>query len=114
MTSIDNVTHAHCLCVTPLLPTITAAFVQGDFPLGELLDHPKFSSFTDANLRRTTMDEMRLRDILIEVLFSQSSTLKHHLEDQIKDLREAAESHRQTRAYVQSWIKPGMVLRAPP
>ena len=27
-----------------------------------------------------------------------------------KDLRQAAEAHRQTRKYVMSWIKPGMKM----
>jgi methionyl aminopeptidase len=30
--------------------------------------------------------------------------------DYYKDLRQAAEAHRQTRKYVQSWIKPGMKM----
>jgi methionyl aminopeptidase len=30
--------------------------------------------------------------------------------DFYKDLRQAAEAHRQTRKYVQSWIKPGMKM----
>lgn len=30
--------------------------------------------------------------------------------DLYKDLRQAAEAHRQTRKYVQSWIKPGMKM----
>lgn len=51
---------------------------------------------TSSNLRRTTAEELRLRDALTD--------------DQLQDLRHAAEAHRQTRRYVQSWIKPGMAM----
>lgn len=34
----------------------------------------------------------------------------HLADDQIRDLRHAAEVHRQTRRYVQSWLKPGLAM----
>ena len=30
--------------------------------------------------------------------------------DFLRDLRQAAEAHRQTRKYVQSWLKPGLKM----
>ena len=55
-----------------------------------------FFSGKKANLLRTTPAEIRAKNALME--------------DQIADLRQAAECHRQTRQWVQSWIKPGMLM----
>ncbi len=80
-----------------------------------------FAALTRSNLRRVTAEELRMRE--------------HLIEDQLSDLRQAAEAHRQvslarcflvlfcsrprgpmhatdvqTRKYVQSWLKPGMAM----
>lgn len=55
------------------------------------MDHP-----CDFNTMRTTDAEYRAKDRLHE--------------SRVKDLRKAAECHRQVRKYAQSFIKPGMKL----
>ncbi|EDQ89410.1 uncharacterized protein MONBRDRAFT_37121 [Monosiga brevicollis MX1] len=52
--------------------------------------------YKDDNLQRTTAEEIRARDRLME--------------EQIQDLREAAEAHRQVRSYVQRIAKPGIKM----
>ena len=49
-----------------------------------------------SNLQRETSAEARAKE--------------HMMEQDLQDLRQAAEVHRQTRAYVMSWIKPGMKM----
>lgn len=50
-------------------------YPDSNFPVGEL------QKYTDDNLERTTGEELRMRDRLYE--------------DKLKDLRQAAEAHRQ-------------------
>eukprot|EP00041_Stephanoeca_diplocostata_P006365 m.82258 g.82258 ORF g.82258 m.82258 type:complete len:480 (+) comp16324_c0_seq1:112-1551(+) len=73
-------------------PTIPMHLLYPDsnFPIGEM------QKYTDDNLERTTAEELRMRDRLYD--------------DKLKDLRQAAEAHRQVRSYVNSWIKPGMKM----
>ena len=80
----------------PTIP-ICELYPDSNFPHGQILEHglPKDLDNTTA-LNRTTSEEKKALD-QISVEF-------------YKDLRQAAEAHRQTRKYVQSWIKPGMKM----
>lgn len=40
----------------------------------------------------------------------EKKALDHSYEEIYKEFRRGAESHRQTRKYVKSWIKPGMTM----
>lgn len=63
------------------------------YPVGEIFEYlPGKDDTTTAN--RMTSAEKKELDASYE--------------DMYQDLRRAAESHRQTRKYIKSWIKPGM------
>lgn len=72
-------------------------FPDRNFPIGQIMDHPVPQN-TDASLaiNRTANEEKRALDMASTELY--------------KEFRQAAEAHRQTRKYVQSWIKPGMKM----
>jgi len=76
-------------------------YPTGDYPVGEeqtrlgTLDGER--GYCDFNLERFTAAERRERD-------------RAYDEDCLKDLRQAAEAHRQVRYDVQSWLKPGMKM----
>ncbi len=76
-------------------PTIPVAnlpqFKSGEFPVGEIQEHA--GSF---NTYRTTSEEKRVLDKVSEGVYN--------------ELREAAEVHRQTRRYINDFIKPGMTM----
>jgi len=75
------------------LTPIDEQFPMGDFPEGEILEYKQGK---EENLVRLTNAEKKALD---------ASYL-----DIYKDFRRAAESHRATRKYVRSWIKPGMTM----
>lgn len=62
------------------------------FPTGVVTEHPGTS-----NAYRIENQELKEKE-------------RYGLEDQLQDLRESAEVHRQVRRWVQSWIKPGISL----
>ncbi len=70
---------------------VSQQFAKGEFPVGEILEHP-----LDQNRKRITDAELRAKERI--------------LEDQYDELRRAAEVHRQTRKHAQSFIKPGMKI----
>lgn len=75
-------------------PTIPVAnlFTNTNFPVGEVIEYTGTQSY------RTTSAETRARDVLLQ-------------EQVYAKMRQAAEVHRQVRAYAQaSLIRPGMVL----
>lgn len=78
----------------PSVP-IAELFPDGNFPEGEIQKHPIFTDDRKAP-DRFTSEEKRALDRL-------------HL-DIYKELRLAAEAHRQTRQYIQNWVKPGMTM----
>ena len=80
----------------PTIP-ICELYPDSNFPVGQILDHglPKDLDNTLA-INRISNEEKKALD-MISIDF-------------YKDLRQAAEAHRQTRKYVQSWIKPGMKM----
>ncbi|CDF35552.1 methionyl aminopeptidase [Chondrus crispus] len=73
----------------PTIP-VSSFFPQKKFPVGELQD------YVDANSYRTSSAEMRDRERIEEDLY--------------ESVREAAEVHRQVRAYMKDYIKPGVKL----
>ena len=70
-------------------------FPDGNYPEGEIMEHP-----TDQDGRtgkdRITSEEKKALDRLNEEVY--------------KEARLAAEAHRQTRQYMQGYIKPGMTM----
>lgn len=77
--------------VAPSVP-IVDQFKDGKFPEGEIMQYPDATTAKD----RFTSEEKRALD-------------RMHL-DIYNELRLAAEAHRQTRQYMQKWIKPGMSM----
>lgn len=73
----------------PSIP-VSRFFKKGEFPVGELQD------YKDKNTYRTTSAEMRERERIETDLYDQ--------------VREASEVHRQVRAYMKPFIKPGVLL----
>lgn len=73
----------------PSIP-VSKFFYKGSFPVGELQE------YTDRNSYRTTSAELRERERLESDLYD--------------TVREAAEVHRQVRAYMKPYIKPGVLL----
>ena len=77
---------------TPPSKVITEQFAEENYPIGEILEHP--SKDKNDNSWRITSEEMRARDRLHEI--------------DLKNLRRAAECHRQVRRMAQlEFIKPG-------
>lgn len=74
----------------PTVP-VSKQFAAGQFPAGEIVDHPG-----EMNNFRRSSDEKR--------------ALARASEQQVQEMREAAEVHRQVRTWAQSWIKPGLSL----
>jgi methionyl aminopeptidase len=84
---------------TSPIPTIAIVdlYPERNFPEGQICEHGLAKDLDNTTaLNRTTSEEKKALD-LISI-------------DYYKDLRCAAEAHRQTRKYVQSWIKPGMKM----
>jgi len=81
----------------PSVP-VCELYPNNEYPHGQLVEHPVPKGALDAQttLNRITSEEKKALDA-IET-------------DYYRDLRQAAEAHRQTRKYVQSWIKPGMKM----
>lgn len=77
--------------VAPSVP-IVEQFKDGKYPEGEIAQYPDATTAKD----RFTNEEKRALD-------------RMHL-DIYNELRLAAEAHRQTRQYMQKWIKPGMTM----
>ncbi|KAG5505727.1 hypothetical protein JKF63_05063 [Porcisia hertigi] len=74
----------------PTVP-VSQQFAPGQFPAGEIVDHPG-----EMNNFRHSSEEKR--------------ALARASEQQVQEMREAAEVHRQVRTWAQSWIKPGLSL----
>uniref|UniRef100_A0A182TAP4 Peptidase_M24 domain-containing protein n=1 Tax=Anopheles maculatus TaxID=74869 RepID=A0A182TAP4_9DIPT len=77
--------------VAPSVP-ISEQFADGKFPEGQIMQYPDSTTAKD----RFTNEEKRALD-------------RMHL-DIYNELRQAAEAHRQTRQYIQKWVKPGMTM----
>uniref|UniRef100_A0A182NTW3 Methionine aminopeptidase 2 n=1 Tax=Anopheles dirus TaxID=7168 RepID=A0A182NTW3_9DIPT len=77
--------------VAPSVP-ISEQFAGAKYPEGQIMQYPESTTAKD----RFTSEEKRALD-------------RMHL-DIYNELRQAAEAHRQTRQYMQKWIKPGMTM----
>ncbi|KAJ1725175.1 Methionine aminopeptidase 2 [Coemansia erecta] len=75
---------------TPPTIPVSQLFPNNSYPEGQICE------YTDDNMYRTTSEEMRARDRVNE--------------QQLIDLRRAAEVHRQVRKHARSMIKPGVDL----
>ena len=80
--------------VPPTVP-VSQLFPGGQFPVGQMMDHPIAQSDTTAK-NRFNSEEARAVDRLQL--------------DMYNEVRQAAEAHRQTRQHIQSWVKPGMKM----
>ena len=78
----------------PTVP-VSQLFPNGQFPIGQIMDHPVGQSDTTAK-NRFNSEEARAVDRLQLDLYN--------------EVRQAAEAHRQTRQYIQRWVKPGMKM----
>lgn len=75
--------------------SIVELFPDTNYPEGEIMMHPTFTDDRKAK-DRFTSEEKRALDRLHTDIY--------------KELRIAAEAHRQTRQYIQNWVKPGMTM----
>merc|ERR1719210_466585 len=78
----------------PTVP-ISQLFPSGQFPQGQILDHPIAANDATAKTRFSSEEARALDRIQL---------------DMYNEIRQAAEAHRQTRQYIQSWAKPGMKM----
>ncbi|XP_013099849.2 uncharacterized protein LOC106082078 [Stomoxys calcitrans] len=74
---------------------IAELFPDGNFPEGEIMKHPQCPDDSKA-IDRFTNEEKRALDRMHNDIY--------------QELRHAAEAHRQTRQYMQRYIKPGMTM----
>ncbi|XP_075149743.1 methionyl aminopeptidase und [Haematobia irritans] len=81
----------------PSVP-ISELFPDGNFPEGEIMKHPVPKDWSDDRtaVDRFTSEEKRALDRMHNDIY--------------QELRQAAEAHRQTRQYMQRYIKPGMTM----
>ena len=77
---------------------ISALFADGVFPEGEIMQHPTPKDMPDD---RTAKDRFTNEE---------KKALDRMHTDIYNELRQAAEAHRQTRQYMQRYIKPGMTM----
>ena len=70
-------------------------YPDGNYPVGEIMEHPIGQD------GRTGKDRMTSEE---------KKAIDRMNEDVYKEARLAAEAHRQTRQYMQSYIKPGMTM----
>ena len=78
----------------PTVP-ISQLFPAGQFPVGQILDHPIAANDATAKTRFSSEESRAMDRIQL---------------DMYNEVRQAAEAHRQTRKYIQSWVKPGMKM----
>lgn len=78
----------------PSIP-IAKLYPDGNYPEGEIQMHPTFTDDRKAK-DRFTSEEKRALDRAENDIYN--------------ELRLAAEAHRQTRQYIQKWVKPGMTM----
>ena len=78
----------------PTVP-ISQLFPSGQFPEGQILDHPIANNDATAKARFTSEEARAVDRIQL---------------DMYNEVRQAAEAHRQTRKHIQNWVKPGMKM----
>ncbi|CAH0727875.1 unnamed protein product, partial [Brenthis ino] len=80
-------------------PTIPIAelFPDENFPEGQIMDHGPAEGIDERTAKnRFSSEEKRALDRMHNYIY--------------KEIRQAAEAHRQTRKYIRDWIKPGMTM----
>lgn len=80
-------------------PTIKISdlYTDGNFPIGQIMDHPSAAGVDDKTAKdRFTSEEARALDRMQNDIYNEA--------------RQAAEAHRQTRKHIQQWVKPGMTM----
>ncbi|KAL5279295.1 METAP2 family protein [Megaselia abdita] len=81
----------------PPTKPISQLFPDGNFPEGEIVQYPVVKDKDDRTAQdRFTSEEKRALDRMHNDIYN--------------ELRQAAEAHRQTRQYMQKYIKPGMTM----
>lgn len=78
----------------PSIP-ICDLFPDGNFPVGQEMEYPIPNDSRTGKNRMTDQDKKAMEGMS---------------QDQYKEIRQAAEAHRQTRQYMQKTIKPGMTM----
>jgi len=78
----------------PTLP-ISQLFPDGNFPIGEIMDH------------HIAKDDRKAADRFSS---EESRAIDRAQIDMYNEIRQAAEAHRQTRQHIQRWVKPGMKM----
>lgn len=74
----------------PTVP-ISELFTDGNFPIGQIMDHPSASGIDDRTAKdRFSSEEARALDRSQNDIYSEA--------------RQAAEAHRQTRKHIQQWV----------
>ncbi|XP_044577376.1 methionine aminopeptidase 2 [Cotesia glomerata] len=80
----------------PSIP-IGDLYPDGNFPIGQIMDHPVPSGVDEKTaLFRFTTEEARALDRMHNDIYNEA--------------RQAAEAHRQTRKHIMKWVKPGMTM----
>jgi len=78
----------------PSLP-VSQLFPDGNFPIGEIMDH------------HIAKDDRKAADRFSS---EESRAIDRAQIDMYNEIRQAAEAHRQTRQHIQRWAKPGMKM----
>lgn len=80
---------------SPPTIAIKELFPTGQFPEGQIMEHPIGENDAKAKDRFSSEEARAIDRLQI---------------DMYNEIRQAAEAHRQTRQYIQSWMKPGMKM----
>ena len=78
----------------PTLP-VSQLFPDNNFPVGQIMDH------------HIAKDDRKAADRFSS---EESRAIDRAQLDMYNEIRQAAEAHRQTRQYIQKWVKPGMKM----
>jgi len=78
----------------PSLP-VSELFPNGNFPEGQIMEH------------HIALDDQKAKDRFNR---EEARAMDRLQLDMYKEVRQAAEAHRQTRQHIQKWVKPGMTM----
>ncbi|XP_043249438.1 methionine aminopeptidase 2 isoform X2 [Colletes gigas] len=80
----------------PTIP-VSEFFPDGNFPIGQIMDHPSAAGVDDRTAKeRFSSEEARAFDRMHNDIYNEA--------------RQAAEAHRQTRKHIMKYVKPGMSM----
>jgi len=75
----------------PTIP-VSELFLDGNFPVGQIMDHPSAAGIDDRMAKnRFTSEEARALDRMHNDIYNEA--------------RQAAEAHRQTRKHIMKWVR---------